>query len=162
MQSLDLVVYERYVPMKATRAMHFQLHGIPCKRSQSLEAAEFFEVSRGPARQLPGHLVGCLGSWCFLFVLLMAFLGTSCFHVIICFRCVCFQTSSLRHWPSPFTLRFKILYLFTEKSSARWSQSVQAPFKFLSQLLAAVGQRHSRRLFLFGGAGVLHGSGADD
>ncbi|KAL8454581.1 hypothetical protein Emed_000302 [Eimeria media] len=40
---LDLVVYERYVPMKATRAMHSQLHVIPCKRSDSLRASEFFE-----------------------------------------------------------------------------------------------------------------------
>ncbi|KAL8450780.1 hypothetical protein Emag_003068 [Eimeria magna] len=41
--SLDLVVYERYVPMKATRAMHSQLHIIPCKRSDALRASEFFE-----------------------------------------------------------------------------------------------------------------------
>ncbi|CDJ62065.1 CWF19-like protein 1, related [Eimeria necatrix] len=42
-QSLDLVVYERYVPMKATKAMHSQLHAIPCDRSQALQSGELFE-----------------------------------------------------------------------------------------------------------------------
>lgn len=44
MQELDLLVYERYVPMKATRAMHSQVHAIPCQRSEALRAAEFFVV----------------------------------------------------------------------------------------------------------------------
>ncbi|XP_026194561.1 uncharacterized protein LOC34618588 [Cyclospora cayetanensis] len=42
-QNLDLVVYERYVPMKATRAMHSQVHAVPCHRSQSMRAEALFE-----------------------------------------------------------------------------------------------------------------------
>lgn len=44
-QNLDLVVYERYVPMKTTKAMHCQLQAIPCDRYQSLRSGELFEVS---------------------------------------------------------------------------------------------------------------------
>ena len=46
MQSLDLVVYERYVPMKTTKAMHCQLQAIPCDRSQALRSGELFEVKQ--------------------------------------------------------------------------------------------------------------------
>ena len=41
-----MVVYERYVPMKTTKAMHCQLQAIPCDRSQALRSGELFEVKQ--------------------------------------------------------------------------------------------------------------------
>lgn len=39
-----MVLYERYVPMKATKAMHTQVHLMPCSRADALRAVDLFQV----------------------------------------------------------------------------------------------------------------------
>ncbi|CBZ51064.1 hypothetical protein NCLIV_041390 [Neospora caninum Liverpool] len=42
-ENLDCIVYERYVPMRTTKAMHTQIQCIPCSRAEGLRAVEFFK-----------------------------------------------------------------------------------------------------------------------
>ncbi|KFG62636.1 RNA recognition motif-containing protein [Toxoplasma gondii RUB] len=42
-ENLDCIVYERYVPMRATKAMHTQVQCIPCSRAEGLRAVEVFK-----------------------------------------------------------------------------------------------------------------------
>ncbi|PFH32154.1 RNA recognition motif-containing protein [Besnoitia besnoiti] len=42
-ENLDCIVYERYVPMRTTKAMHTQVQCVPCSRAEGFRAVEFFK-----------------------------------------------------------------------------------------------------------------------